>query len=84
MLQLTGPPPHEKRCNINLNPAKVAIQSGRPKGARNFSSDLRDELTELVTVKDGDDSIEVTRQRAIIKVLVKAALEVIGTPPSLF
>ena len=42
---------------------------------RNFSSDLRDELAALVSIKEGDRSVEVTRQRAIVKVLVKAALE---------
>jgi hypothetical protein len=49
--------------------------SGRPKGVRNFTSDLREELAELVSIKDGDSSVEVTRQRAIVKVLVNAAVE---------
>jgi len=49
--------------------------SGRPKGVRNFTSDLREELAELVSIKDGDSSVELTRQRAIVKAVVNAALE---------
>jgi uncharacterized protein DUF5681 len=49
--------------------------SGRPKGVRNFTSDLREELAELVSIKDGDGSAQVTRQRAIVKAVVNAALE---------
>ena len=49
--------------------------SGRPKGARNFKSELREELSELVTVRDGDREIEVSKQRALIKSLVAAAID---------
>jgi hypothetical protein len=49
--------------------------SGRPKGVRNFSSDLREELAELVSIKDGDSAVELTRQRAIVKAVVNAAVE---------
>jgi hypothetical protein len=66
-----GRPPTEQQ----FKPGQSGNPSGRPKGVRNFSSDLRDELAELVSIKDGDNSVGVTRQRAIIKVLVKAALE---------
>jgi hypothetical protein len=48
--------------------------SGRPKGVRNFTSDLREELAGFVSIKDGDSSVQVTRQRAIVKAVVKAAL----------
>lgn len=64
------PPKHHQ-----FKPGQSGNPSGRPKGARNFGSDLRDELAELVSIKEGDGSVEVTRQRAIVKVLVKAALE---------
>ena len=49
--------------------------SGRPNGVRSFKSDLSDELAELVSIKDGNKTIEVTRQRAVIKALVSAALD---------
>jgi hypothetical protein len=44
--------------------------SGRPKGARNFKDDLRDDLGELILVNDR----KISRQRAFIKVLVDHAL----------
>jgi hypothetical protein len=49
--------------------------NGRPKGARNFKSELRDELNELIRVRDGDREIEVSKQRALIKRLVASAIE---------
>jgi hypothetical protein len=65
-----GRPPIEHQ----FKPGQSGNPSGRPKGARNFSADLRDELAALVSISDGETSVNVTRQRAIIKVLVQAAL----------
>ena len=48
--------------------------SGRPKDARPFTSDLRDELSEIVSITDGNKTLEVTKQRAIVKALVRKAL----------
>jgi hypothetical protein len=58
-----------------FKPGQSGNPSGRPKGARNFTSDLREELAELVSIKDGGSSVQVTRQRAIVKAVVNAALE---------
>jgi uncharacterized protein DUF5681 len=58
-----------------FKPGQSGNPSGRPKGARNFTSDLREELAELVSIKDGGGSFQVTRQRAIVKAVVNAALE---------
>ena len=66
-----GRPPKEHQ----FKPGRSGNPSGRPKGVRNFRSDLRDELAELVSIKDGNKTIEVTRQRAVIKALVSAALD---------
>src|SRR5436305_136780 len=49
--------------------------SGRPKGARNFKSELREELGELVTIRDGERDIQVSKQRALIKSLLSAAID---------
>jgi hypothetical protein len=58
-----------------FKPGESGNPNGRPKGVRNFASDLREELAELVSIKDGDKSVEVTRQRAIVKAVVNAAVE---------
>jgi hypothetical protein len=64
-------PPREHQ----FRPGQSGNPSGRPKGARNFKTELREELSELVTVRDGDRQIEVSKQRALIKSLVAAAIE---------
>jgi hypothetical protein len=63
-------PPKEHR----FRPGQSGNPSGRPKGARSFVSDLRDELGALVAVSDGENKIEVTKQQAIIKVLLRKAI----------
>jgi Family of unknown function (DUF5681) len=55
-------------------PGQSGNPSGRPKDARRFAADLRDELGEIVSITDGDKRLEVTKQRAIVKALVRKAL----------
>jgi hypothetical protein len=57
-----------------FRPGKSGNPSGRPKGARNFKSDLREELSELVTIREGKRDVQVSKQRALIKSLVDAAI----------
>jgi hypothetical protein len=64
-------PPREHQ----FRPGQSGNPSGRPKGVRNFKSELREELSEVVTVRDGDREIEVSKQRALIKSLVAAAID---------
>jgi Family of unknown function (DUF5681) len=64
-------PPREHQ----FRPGQSGNPSGRPKGARNFKSELREELGELVTIRDGEREIQVSKQRALIKSLVAAAIE---------
>jgi hypothetical protein len=65
-----GRPPVEHQ----FKPGQSGNPSGRPKGVRNFSSDLREELAGPVSIKDGETSVKVTLQRAIIKGMGQAAL----------
>ena len=58
-----------------VRPGQSGNPSGRPKGTRNFHMELREELSEVVTVHDGDRDIEVSKQRALIKSLVAAAID---------
>jgi Family of unknown function (DUF5681) len=64
-------PPKEHRFQRGQsgNPA------GKPKGARSFKSDLRDELSELMRITEGGQEIEVSKQRLLIKRLVASAIE---------
>jgi hypothetical protein len=64
-------PPREHR----FHPGQSGNPSGRPKGARNFRSELREELSEVVTVRDGEREIRVSKQRALIKSLLSAAID---------
>jgi hypothetical protein len=63
------PRDHQFRSGQSGNP------SGRPKGSRNFKSELRDELSELITFREGDREIQISKQRALIKSLVASAIE---------
>jgi hypothetical protein len=58
-----------------FRPGQSGNPSGRPKGMRNFKSELREELSELITVRDGEREIQVSKQRALIKSLVAAAID---------
>jgi hypothetical protein len=65
-----GRPPAEHQ----FRPGQSGNPNGRPKGARSFKSDLRDELGEVISISEGNETIEVTKQRAIIKTLLRMAV----------
>ena len=65
-----GRPPKEHQ----FRPGQSGNPSGRPKGARSFKTDLRDELSEVISISEGNKTIEVTKQRAIIKTLLSMAI----------
>jgi hypothetical protein len=48
---------------------------GRPRGARNLFSDLEAELRQPITVREGDATRRVSRQRAVLKRLLDKALK---------
>ena len=47
---------------------------GRPKGTKNFYSDLSEELAEMILVNEGGQRKKLSKQRAVIKQLVSKAL----------
>lgn len=57
-----------------FQPGQSGNPQGRPKGARNFKNDLREELGETIAFRDGDCDITISKQRALIKPVVAEAI----------
>ena len=56
-------------------PGQSGNSNGRPKGTRNFKTDLREELSESISIREGDRDISISKQRALIKRLVASAID---------
>ena len=65
-----GRPPKEHQ----FQPGQSGNPLGRPKYSRSFKSDLRDELNQLIAIQDGEDTVSVTKQRAIVITLLRLAI----------
>jgi Family of unknown function (DUF5681) len=65
-----GKPPKEHQ----FEPGRSGNPSGRGKGVRSFKSDLGQELQELICVNEGNTTVELTKQRAIIRTMVRMAI----------
>ncbi len=48
---------------------------GRPKGTKNLKTDLAEELQEVVHLREGGQSKQVSKQRAMLKALMARALK---------
>jgi hypothetical protein len=64
-------PPKDRQ----FQPGNSGNPSGRPKGTRNFKTDLREELSEPISIREGGRDISISKQRALIKRLVASAIE---------
>ena len=58
-----------------FKPGQTGNPKGRPKNVRNFKTDLRDELSELITVRENGQERRITKLRALVKALVAAAIK---------
>ena len=48
--------------------------NGRPKGTKNLKTDLLEEFSETIVVREGDRKNEISKQRTLIKSLMARAL----------
>jgi hypothetical protein len=58
-----------------FKPGQSGNPSGKPKGLRSIAHELRDILSEEITVSSGNETKRVTKQRALASALVTAAIE---------
>jgi hypothetical protein len=49
--------------------------NGRPRGTKNFKTDLVEEMRETVLVREGERSRRISKQRAVIKALVARTIK---------
>ena len=64
------PPKHSQ-----FKPGQSGNPQGRPKGLKNLATDLSEELNEKILVTESGQSIEVTKQRALIKTMIAKSLK---------
>ena len=72
------PPKHTQ-----FKPGQSGNPSGRPKGSKNLKTDLQEELSEKVPIREGDRSRLVSKQRAYVKTIVANALKGDARPANL-
>lgn len=61
--------------STQFKPGKSGNPKGRPLGSRNLATDLSDELSQKITVREGGLTQRLTKQRALIKALMAKALQ---------
>lgn len=66
-----GRPPAASR----FKPGQSGNPKGRPKGSLNLKTDLFNELSEKIQIREGQRSLKVSKQRAMLKSLVAKALK---------
>jgi hypothetical protein len=66
-----GKPPKQTQ----FKPGHSGNPRGRPKGTKNLKTDLMEELSEMVSVREGDRSQNVSKQRAVVKTLLAYTLK---------
>jgi uncharacterized protein DUF5681 len=48
---------------------------GRPRGTKNLKTDLMEELQETIVVREGDRTVRMSKQRAMIKTVMNKSLK---------
>src|ERR1700681_349053 len=63
------PPKHSR-----FQPGQSGNPRGRPKQKPSIAADLARELAELIRIVDGAQEIQISKQRALVRALVSAAI----------
>jgi Family of unknown function (DUF5681) len=58
-----------------FRPGQTGNPNGRPKGTRNFKTDLREELGEITSFREAGRDISISKQRALIKRVVASPID---------
>ena len=66
-----GKPPKRTR----FQPGQSGNPRGRPKGTKNLKTDLMEELSEKIVIRERDRSQKVSKQRALLKSVVNRAIQ---------
>jgi len=66
-----GKPP----ASMQFRKGQSGNRTGRPKGTNNLKTDLLEELREKVTLKEGERTKKITKQRAMVKTIFAKALK---------
>lgn len=66
-----GRPPR----HTQFKPGQSGHRPGRPKGAKNLKSDLQEELSEKITIGEGERRVRLSKQRAMVKSMVARAIK---------
>ena len=66
-----GKPPQ----HAQFKPGRSGNPKGRAKGALNLKTDLTEELSERIRIREGTKERSVTKQRAMLKALLAKALK---------
>ena len=64
------PPP-----DTQFKPGQSGNSKGRAKGSKNLKTDLREELAEHITLREGGREIRISKQRALVKSTVAQAIK---------
>ena len=64
------PPVHTR-----FKPGQSGNLKGRPKGTKNLETDLREELSERIVVREGRTERRISKQRALLKSLTAKAIK---------